>query len=405
MRHLSLVGMALLVGCGGNAVQGTTSDAGLDAPRPDVVADDAPVSTDGVVQGDAAPDITVDAVARDVPSTTDAPRPLDAPAGPSLLGRWRVTRWEYTAADGHTVVLTDTNTEIDVGMGATAPFRVNGMMNLTPARADVSFGTVGNEHFYVFPMPMTPTADYSATGFSLVGLWSDVTDTFTLPGRAYTLHLTRNADGTISLGSMEGGEGSVTTFTRAADVRGPSSFNEFGAAQLRQPDASLPFAHARFSLLWENPAGASAAPIETNRSALTFRMGYAGFPVVFASGPAAEVIGRVDGVQVAVAIPFVYDDLNDNGRYDPSVGDAGGGDDSRGFGPLVIVWRGEGTPGSQWAESAFASVVPGWQVAHVSRINGEGDLVLQPYDPSVQPSPDVPVSPTALRGPAPRFMR
>lgn len=404
-RYTPIACAVLLAACGGNTVQNTaTPDAGFDAARFDVT-DDA-----------QSPDVAPPDTSLDVPSRPDATPPVDATPNrdatpaldapqPSLLGRWRVTRWEYTPAGGDTIALTDRNTDIDTGTGEPAPFRINGALTLAPSRLDLSFGTLGSDHFYLYPMPTTPEADYSATGFSLVGLWRDDDATFSLPGGGFTFRLTRNADGTLSLASMESGERSVTTFARQPLERGPATLNLYAAAQLRAPDRSLPFRHARASLAWENPAGPAAAPIETARAALTFRMGYAGFPVVFAGGPPAEVIARVAGVEVAVAVPFVYDDLDDNGRYDAASGDGGAGDDRRGYGPLVLVWRGEGTPGAAWAESAFASVVPGWQIAHASRINGEGDWALQPFDPTVMPSPDVPVSPTALRDAPPRFLR
>lgn len=379
---------------------GTAPDSATPADQsaPDAITADASVSPDGTVispDGAVTPDGAV--ISPDV--VADGPA-IDG-AATSLLGRWRVVAWDYTNATGTTIQLTDRDTTITPPGGTPTPLRTNGVFTVRPTRLSWSFATLASEHFYTVTPMTADAADYSGTGTSAPGLTDDASGTFTVAGGMPVLRFERNADGTISMSSMEGGERSRVTMARAPSSPVQTNLNTVGVAQLRDVTASRPMRHPRFALLWDRP---SSAPVETNGAALTFRNGYATYFVVQSGAPPAEVQGRAYGVATALAYPFVYDDLNDNGSFDAATPTTTG-DESRGFGPLVIVWRGDGTPTASFESSPFVDTQPGWQVAHLHLDYGTGSYTVTPFDTTVPVNPDVPVANDVLRGPVPRLVR
>jgi hypothetical protein len=161
------------------------------------------------------------------------------------------------------------------------------------------------------------------------------------------LRFERNADGTIAMNSMTGAARSRVTLARAPSSPSLANLNLVGVAQYIAPSVPRPMRRPRFALLWDRPG---TTPLESNGAALSFRAAYATFFVVQAGAPPAEVQGRAYGVPTALAFLFVYDDVNDNGTYDLAT------DESRGFGPLTIAWRGEGTPSATFDSSPFAGL-------------------------------------------------
>ncbi len=325
--------------------------------------------------------------------------PGDGGATGSLVGRWRVVGWDYTGPAGRRIVLNDRNTPVtDPMTGMPTPLRTNGVFFLSPTRMSWAFGTLAGDHFYAYAAPTPEDTGYSATGTTAPGLLDDATNTFTVAGGAPEFRFTRNADGTISLAYMGVGESSRTTLARAPTSPTRTNLNATGVAQLAPVTGMRPLLHPRFALLWDR-AGA-AGPLETNGAALTFGpQGYAVYFVVQAGAPPAEAQSTAYGVPVATAFTFVYDDRDDNGRYDAAT------DETRGLGPLVVAWRGEGTPAASFAESPVADLQPGWQIAHLHRDYGTGGSAVVPYDTTVMVNPDTPVSADVLRGALPRLVR
>lgn len=363
-------------------------------PDSTVIGSDVTVPPDGTVIG---ADVTPPPDGMVVPP--DVPR-VDGGL-PSLLGRWRVVAWDYTSPDGTSTRLTDRDTPIPTPGGMPTPFRANGIFNVRPTRLSWSFGTLAAQHFYPYTPMRTDGDNYSATGTTAPGILDDAAGTFTVAGGMPVLRFERNADGTVAMDYTSGVERSRTTLARAPSSPTLANLNVVGVAQYRDAAIPRPMRHPRFALLWDRPG---AAPLETNGAALTFRGAYATYFVVQAGAPPAEVQGRAYGVPAAVAFLFVYDDLNDNTTYDaPSSVSAG--DESRGFGPLVIAWRGEGTPTAGFETSPLADLQPGWQVAHLHLDYGAGASTVTPFDTTVPVNPDVPVSTDALRGPVPHLVR
>ncbi len=403
-----------------DAAPASDAPTGADATPADVTGADATTPDGAVVQPDASPvdDVAaVDATSADVtgpdatsPDATspDATSPDASPADvtrpdgstDSLAGRWRVVGWDYTNAAGVTTRLTDRDTPVrDPATGTTTPFRANGVFFLRPTRLSVAFGTLGGQHFYA-TTTSTGGADYSAWGVTAPGLLDEAAGTFTVVGGMTVFRFARNADGTISYEQTNGTERSRTTLARAPSSPALSNLNLVGYAQIREPARARPLLHPRFALLWDRPGG--GAPVETHGSALAFRGAYAAYAVVQAGAPPAEVQGRALGVPVAVAYTFVYDDLNDNGRFDA-------GDPRRGFGPLAVAWRGEGAPTADFEASALSELQPGWQVAHLhqdyTRSLGSNAQTVVPFDTTVPVSPDTPVLEEPLRDPLPGLVR
>jgi hypothetical protein len=310
-----------------------------------------------------------------------------------------VVGWDYTSASGRRIVLTDRNTSVtDPMTGMATPLRTNGVFFLSPTRISWAFGTLAGDHFYTYAPPSPDDAGYSATGTTAPGLLDDDASAFTVAGGAPEFSFARNPDGTVTLDYAGDGESSRTTLARAPTSPVRANLNATGVAQMLPVTGMRPLVHPRFALLWDRAA--ALGPLETNSSALTFSAeGYALYFVVQAGAPPAEAQSTSFGVPVATAFTFVYDDRDDNGRYDAAT------DETRGLGPLVVAWRGEGTPSPSFATSPVADLQPGWQIAHMHRDYGSGGYAVVPYDTTVTVSPDTPVSAGVLRGALPRLVR
>jgi hypothetical protein len=101
-----------------------------------------------------------------------------------------------------------------------------------------------------------------------------------------------------------------------------------------------------------------------------------------------EAVGAWMGSQVAVAYLVVYDDVNDNARFDR------GTDRFDGLSPVVITWRAAAPftapPGG--GHFPLRLVGDGWRLGHVHLDLGLGRADVVPYDGTVAVSPDIPVS-------------
>ncbi len=393
-----------------DTITGAAPDASSpDGSFPDVaMPEDAPVdgaAPDGVSVDASAPDATpTDASARDgmsVDAVTRDGAAVDGavPSG-SLAGRWRVVRFEVMSASGVNVDVSDRPTPVMLPPGSVRPvsLRANGIFTIEPTRVSWSFGALLAEHFYRSAPPSADDEGLSLSGGSAPGVLDETSSVFEVTGGTTTLAFERVADGTIRYTSESRGDRSRITLARAPTSPVRTSLNLAGVTIPEQVTDARTFVHPRFALLWDRPG--AAAPVEDHGVALTFNTdGYAVFPLAVAGDPPMALQSRGYGVPVAVGFTAVYDDRDDDRAYTP------GADTLRGLGPLVFVWRGEGTPSAAWAASPLSEVQPGWQLAHLHRDWSRGEDVLVPFDTTVPVPPDVPVRHDPITTPIPRLVR
>lgn len=366
-----------------------TPDAQLlnDALSPDSAVDpDTSIPPDASVPPDAS---TLDAF------IDDATPPPDVALGPSLEGRWRAVGWTYTppgAAEPIHITDHDTPVVIDPSTGRSAPFRINGILRIQPTRASYAVGILSTSHFYV-PFDATTPDAYSASGFTIPGLYDRATQRFTYPGAMMSLQLHVTDDAHITLGDSST---NIVAFERVTAATPVLTFvNTLVAAQLRHPTTSAPFAHPRAAILWDVPSSTAPRP-ETHGFALTFAMGYAGFPLALASPPDAALVQTVERVRAAVGHPIVYDDLNEDGAYTAA-------DTLRGVSPIALAWVDPTTP--TVASTRFADLQPGYQYVHVHTDYTRGADGFAPFDPTLTVNPDVPVDDARVTTAVPNVLR
>lgn len=407
MRNSWLCLGALTLGCS-SAVLPISNDAAVatdgstsldaapnDAPPPDDVSTgpDAQPPVDVSTTPDAQPPVDVFGPPPDVFGAPDDGPPLDAGAAPSLLGRWRAVAVTVRTLAGDTVRLTDVDQPVvtDPMTGATTPFRANGYLTLDETRLSTALGLLASGFFYA-------SADrgmdsYSATGTTIPGLYDRASQTFTVPGGASVVRFTALSADRLSY--TDAVTGTVTEYARATSLAGElATINGVAGAQLRHPMSAGPFARARAALLWGAPTG--AARVESHGYALTFMSGYASMPLALGSTPEATVTHTVDGVRAAVAYPIVYDDVDGDGRFDPS------SDALRGVSPVVIVWT---APGASLAGTRFRDVQAGYVFAHAHTDYTRGADGFAPFDLTHPVSINVPVEDGRVTAGVPNAMR
>jgi hypothetical protein len=394
----SLLVAALASGCGASVtVSGPSADAGVapadtstTLPDAGVAPDDAPTTAfdAGVAPIDVGsrrdvPPTTPDdvpAAVRDVPAR-DRPAPVDAPLvdASTLAGTWRAVRYEAPDPDRGEVVLTDVDTLFPMPDGGRSPFRVNGVMSLSETRLALTLATLSDGHFY----PYTPTGaagfGWSGVGYTLPGLLTATTAgaVFEIPGGDGRFRFERTADDALVL--VDDDSGTRTTFVRDPRPAEAARVNAF--AVVFQADPAGAYVAPRAALRWDLPGAEVARTADT---ALLFRAGapYATVAVTLPAGPPAAFIAPVGDVSIAAAFLEAYDDANRNDRYDPGV------DRLLGESPIGIAWRGGERTTEAFTRSAFADVVPGWQVVHLHRDYVTGRWAATRYDNTRAPSPD-----------------
>lgn len=374
----------------------TSLDASTnDAPPPDdtTTGPDALPPLDVPAGPDAQPPVDVFGPPPDVFGVPDNGPPVDAGTAPSLLGRWRAVAVTVRSITGETVRLTDVDQPVvtDPMTGATSPFRVNGYLTLDETRVSTALGLLSTGFFYASSDRGRDT--YSATGTTVPGLYDRATQTFTVSGGASVLRLVALSTNRISYTEPEGG--TVTEYARAADLGGSlTAINSVVGAQLRHPMSAGPFARARAALLWGAPA--SATRVESHGYALSFMSGYASMPLALGSTPEASAIHTVDGVRAAVAYPIVYDDVDGDGRFDPS------NDALRGVSPVVIVWT---APGASLAGTRFRDAQAGYVYAHAHTDYTRGADGFAPFDLTRPVQLNIPVEDGRTSGVVPNALR
>lgn len=398
-RALLLV--SVLAGCGANVSAtppATTDAAGADASaNADAApADDTPAVDAGPTERDAgSPDLDGGPAVTDVERPVDVVRPIDArppvdvvrPAdvprlpGSTVAGRWRAVRYQYPDPDRGVIELTDRDVIVplpDGGMGS--PFRINGVLSLDETRLALALGTVSSNHFYPFTPTSADDPGWSTTGFTVPGLLTVTAGSvdFEIVGGDNTLRFERTADDELVM--LDESSGTRTTFARDPT---PASLDRVNLIGIVWQDPAVRPATPRAVLRWDLP-GAGVFR-DSHDVALTFSTGpytYATVPVAMASAPAADLVATTAGVRVASAYVLVYDDANANDRFDQ------GTDAVLAQSPVGLAWRGPETPEEGFARSAFADLVPGWQVVHYHRDYATGRYAVTPYDNTVAPSPD-----------------
>ncbi|MDB4928742.1 MAG: hypothetical protein JWM10_1226, partial [Myxococcaceae bacterium] len=302
------------------------------------------------------------------------------PVNPSTLtGTWRAVRYETADPDRGDVVLTDVDTLFPMPDGTESPFRVNGVLSLSETRLALTLATLSGGHFYPYTPDGAAEPGWSGVGYTVPGLLTATTAgaVFEIPGGDGRFRFERTADDALVL--VDDDSRTRTTFVRDPRPAALARINAFALVFQTSPGAS--FAAPRAALRWDLP-GAEAA--RTADTALPFGPDapYATVAVTMPGAPPPAVVAPVGGVPVAAAFLEGYDDTNRNDRYDPGV------DRLLGESPVGIAWRGEGVPTEAFARSAFADLVPGWQVVHLHRDYVTGRWAATPYDGTHAPSPD-----------------
>ncbi len=388
--RLGLVCALAASACGSAVTPGDA--AGTDASNPrdgstlDAAVDDV-AALDGAPIGESGADSPIDALAD---TTSDV-------SMTSLAGTWRAVAFEFRNAMGTMVRIADTNTPIPTPGGGTVPVRANGLLTLGPTRVAEAFGILANDHFNANGMAMAYENALSAYGFGAAGVLTP--DSFVFRG-GMMLAFTRNADETIT--QTDPMSGNRTTWARTTTLPIRREIHATGYAQLYRPLGTMPFANPRVALAWDR-TGSAGGYTYTNDQPL-MPGGGTGF-MIDAVTPPTDAVGNVAGTSVAVAYLIVYDDRDDNGRYDGdgSVGDPdagvtdGGGTSSdtlRGRSPIAIAFRSEGTPAAGFSVSTFRDLLPGMQYVHV-HLDGAafGRVTLAPFDPTNIVAPDVAINP------------
>ena len=347
-----------LVACSSTA---TNSDASDVSTTNDTVTTDAAFdsNTDDVVSPD---DALVDDVLVD-----DASDAQLADAG-SLLGRWRMTALDIMA-NGTTTHFTDTNAALP---GTTVEGRCNGLMTLEQNRIALAYGVLVTDHFLPRADAPTYAAAIGAAGVTAPGTLQG--NSFVIPPGTTSVDFTAHADGTISF--TDAMSGNVSTYSRADSLPIEASGLISQSLVVRwNPTASMPLAHPRAALAWDNAGGATVTL--TNDAPLVFGPNnFAGFALNAVSVPPAAS-GDIGGTQVAIAYVIAYDDVDQSGAYDPA-----GGDVLRGMSPAAVAYRSVGTPSSAFAISPLRDLLPGWQFASVHIDYTTNTAGVSPFDPS-----------------------
>jgi hypothetical protein len=344
---------------------------------------------------DAASEVAVDVSVPDRPSQSDATPPTDRPTAPdvsqpSLEGVWRVLRYEFPEmGSGRSVTVTDRDTMYtDPTTGTTTAVRVNGMMFIEGVRLALSFGSLANGHFYAYTPTMSALdTGYTATGFSVPGLFDASRDEFQVTGGTTTVRFERNPDGTIAFPGED--RRTRTIFTRATNT-GPAmtAINTTGFAMAR--DTTGPGTrNTRVAVLWDLQG--PRRWLETNGAAVRLAGRFATYPFVLAATPPMGSVVPWRDSQVAVGRVVIYDDVDRDQRF------AATGDVLLGVSPVAVVWRAQ-TPFTKTGVAHFAlrHMEAGWRYGHV-RLDlsiGQNDVV--PYDGSEPVAPDVPVSSSSV---------
>jgi hypothetical protein len=311
--------------------------------------------------------------------------PLDAPPF-AYTGRWRATYFELVDSSGVTYRFTDRNTPFrDPMSGMTIPIRVNGVYTIARTQLSTALGTLASDHFYPVDDPANAEA-YSTSGYTVPGLLDERTGRFVIPGAPTPVTFEPNADGTLTLNDRA--SRSRIVLTRAAAPPPTATLNLQGVAQIRNPMRATPLTRPRVALFWDMPGGATVT--ETNGAALTFTNAYAVFFVVQTEVPPYARLIRVGNVPVGVAHLAVYEDINNNRLYDA-------GDILRGLSPVGLGWRGPGAADATFTNSSVGELQPGWQIVHVHTDYVHGGSGVTPFDMTVPPSPDIPVSENVVR--------
>lgn len=373
--RLCFVASLALTACGSNTVQSPPTSADVPAVNPDgSVVGDAVTTVDGPITSDVVP-------------TTDGPPGTDGAAAFPLTGLWRLTRYEFPEpGTGRAITLTDRDSDYtnpDTMM--TTALRVNGLAQIDGTHLALTFGNLAAGHFYVSVPTSATDTGYGANGFGAPGLLDEARGEFTVPGTTEPTRIERNADGTISMIFANSDTTARASWSRATDS-GPAlpSINAVGLAMTR--GASYQGMRPRLALFWD--VRGETRLIETNGTALRFVGRFATYPVTLAGTPPAEAIGAWMGSQVAIAYLVVYDDVDDNTRFDQ------GTDRLDGLSPVVITWR-AATPFTAPAGGGhfpLRLVGDGWRFGHVHLDYGLGRADVVGYDGTVPVSPDLPVA-------------
>ncbi len=374
MRRLAWCLLAM--GCDGGTPF-VAVDANVDTSVLDAAIDAAWVAPDAergdaIVQNDAA---------------NDGATALDASA--SLEGTWRLVSFETSAA-GASLHLTDTNRTVYVLGVGNVPGRCNGWLTLRSARASLASCLLFDDHVYPTPAAADFRTAFQVYGSTVPGTLED--SAFRLSGAATPYVYTRNADGTISYVDAFGNH---STWRRSQPPQALTAVLTMGQATLFDAQNSDAFAHARVALVWDR---AGVAVTSTQDSSLNFFGAYARFPIAISALPSDARV-QVGNLDVALAYLVVYDDINNNQRYESA-------DVLRGLSPIAIAYRGAGVPNQTFANSQFQDLYEGFQFVHLhTDYAAAGAIGLAPLDHTLPISPDVLVNSEVDPSPIPNLLQ
>lgn len=306
----------------------------------------------------------------------------------SLPGRWRLVRFSSVSAGGSTLDLTDVDQNVNFG-GVPTYARVNGTLSLEPTRMVSTVGVAVGGH--VFIAPGVGTADamgvYGNTVGGMLGPMSFE------PTSGSPIAFRTLADGTITMNASLPMFGNVVLGWQRIDAF-PAVSGLATQAQIVRlaPTTAAPLAHPRAALAWDRP-GQGTGFVMASDAALTFigNSPTAAFNVSV-TYVLPEYTATIGATTLSIAHLVVYDDANDNGRFDEGTGTTSGdggttvdGDPVRGVSRVVITVRSVANPSAEFLASAFRDVPPGVQLGAVrdDATVTQGRSVA-PFDPTLR---------------------
>lgn len=298
-----------------------------------------------------------------------------------LRGRWRIVGFESNGA--LPLSLTDRNQNVQLpGIGLT-PGRVNGLMSITPERISFASALLFADHIFPDPAISEFEKAFQVDGGAAPGRLEE--GVFVLAGSNIEYRFSQGQDDTIV---QVDDRGSIITWERAEDLPETTSILAEGQAALFGA-TSPPPARPRFCLAWDLPGDDISTDAD---EPLDFVSGYAYFPVALTKAP-NDALHPVGDHRIAIAHLLVYDDVDDNGIFEPST------DELRADSPVGLAYlEGEG-PAEELVGTRYADLLPGWQYVHFHRDYSVGETGLAPYDPTVFVAPDILVAERALEQP------